>query len=805
MHRIRVGIFLVAVLTLVLELALTRAFDVILLPSLAYMIITAALFAFGLAGIFGTLVRVDERALPGTALSLVVSILVLIPALNLIPFNYEEIPVHPLVQALSFGAMYLLLLIPFFLSGLVFTILFSAYSKSIQTLYAWDLTGAAVGCVIIVPFISKIGPGGLIVCAAGLAAFAACLFSRRPALTLVGGLAGLALTVFPFLRTNYIDFVEHIDKRGVKRSRELGMVERTYWDPISKIDVIDLSRVDPSKDVSEFNWHYLDKKHIAYDGGSQSSHFYPFDGNYSALRKKIDADPAEIPKQFWLTGVLLSHYMKENTNQNVLVIGSAGGQETKAALLFGARHVDSVELVGTVLALGKGPYADYTGNVYNHPNVTTHVEEGRSFLRASGKLYDIIQIFSNHTSSSIAAGTGAITPVYLQTVEAYEEYFSHLTDDGILHINHHIYPRMISTAAAAWRNLGRTEFQKHVVVVEATRYGTLPTMLIKMSPWTQEEVEKITEFFRVHSTESPTIVVENPLKPEESFLSADFYSGRMPDELARKMKYRISPSTDNLPFFNFIRKSVAPVEPDPGLYMNDATVNVLNSQLRKNLIPMDLIHLVVTGIVSLFFAFVFILVPLWFTNVGKTPWNKKLPSLVYFACLGSGFIIMELVFIQIFMKLVGYPLYTYSTVIFSLLFAAGLGSLYSERLGLQREARWRWPFLGILVLGGGLLLIYPFVFGAFQASPVLLRVAVAAGLITPLGFFLGMPFPLGILAIREQPAGAIAWAWGLNGLFTVLGSLLSVIVSMLAGFWIAIVVALAIYSLAFFSYSRMRA
>ena len=55
-------------------------------------------------------------------------------------------------------------------------------------------------------------------------------------------------------------------------------------------------------------------------------------------------------------------------------------------------------------------------------------------------------MFSNHTSSSIAAGTGAMATTYLQTAEAYKEYFSHLKDDGILHINHHIYPKMVATA-----------------------------------------------------------------------------------------------------------------------------------------------------------------------------------------------------------------------------------------------------------------------------------------------------------------------------------------------------------------------
>jgi len=54
--------------------------------------------------------------------------------------------------------------------------------------------------------------------------------------------------------------------------------------------------------------------------------------------------------------------------------------------------------------------------------------------------------------------------VYLQTAEAYQEYFSHLTADGVLHINHYAYPRMITTAALAWKRMGRTDFARHVAV-----------------------------------------------------------------------------------------------------------------------------------------------------------------------------------------------------------------------------------------------------------------------------------------------------------------------------------------------------
>jgi hypothetical protein len=74
----------------------------------------------------------------------------------------------------------------------------------------------------------------------------------------------------------------------------------------------------------------------------------------------------------------------------------------------------------------------------------------------------------------------------------------------------------------------------------------------------------------------------------------------------------------------------------------------------------------------------------------------------------------------------------------------------------------------------------------------------------PVGFFLGMPFPLGILAIANKPREVVAWAWGMNGLFTVAGGFLSMLISMAFGFNVAITFALALYAVAFAVFNRLQ-
>jgi spermidine synthase len=805
-RRLPVAIFLIALSTLVLELALTRAFDVILTSQLAYMVITCVMFAFGLAGVYATLRPLSHAVRADHRISVLASLfagaaLVILPALNVLPFDHIQVLKEPIKQILAFLGMYLVLVLPFFISGLIFTTAFSRYAAQVQSLYFWDLVGAGLGCILVIPFIAPIGPGGLVLGAAALALFASALLasSRRWSLLAVG--VGVVILIAPFARSpEYFDFREHADKRGVKLDRQAGRVEYTRWDPVSKIDVINPA-IDSTKTASSAH-----QKGIAYDGGSQSSTIYAFDGDFNRLRTALDARRERVTDHFWTRGVLAAHYLKRESRQNVLIIGSAGGQETKAALLYGAARVDAVEMVKAVVDLGTGRYAEHNGGIFKHPNVSVHAGEGRSFLRGTSAVYDIIQIFSNHTSSSIAAGDGAMSPVYLQTAEAYREYFEHLTDDGILHINHHIYPKMITTAALAWKQMGRRDFRRHVVVFEKSEgVDTLPTFLVKMQPWNAAEIDDLRSFFAATGDDDEQFaLVENPLVPGESLLSEEFYTGNLSGSLERSIDFRVGPSTDNQPYFNFLRKKWGDVEPSRAKFTSVGTALSLNLSVIKGFIPMDIVHLVITSIVSVIFATSFLLVPLYFSTAGTARWEHKYTSMVYFSCLGLGFIVLELVFIQVFMKLVGFPVYTYSVVIFALLCSAGVGSLSAARLGITPNRRWTWPFAGILVTGVLLALSYSYIFGYFLASPFGVRVAVAVCCVLPVGFFLGMPLPLGILALEKQPPGAIAWAWGLNALFTVVGGLISVILSIFVGFAAALFIALAVYLLAFAVFARLR-
>ena len=801
MGRTYAGLFLISLTALVVELLLTRIFDVILTGNLAFMIISCAIFGLGLGGLYATLVPCapGEKPTPSLATTTVlfaVTVWALPLLLNLIPFSFDQVGRHTLFQLGCFLLLYLVLLAPFFFAGLCVSRIFSNAPRHIQRLYFWDLSGAAIGTAILVPLMAPLGPSWLLVAVALAALTAAGLFStaRRPLAFLA--IAAVFASAPIVLGPRYLTLALHDNKRDTLQSIQQGHLEFSRWDPVSKIEILDAPpRTSNPEDHG--------RKHIAYDGGTLSSDFFPFDGDYRALRDNL---PTRLPFHFWNRGVLASHYLRRDTGYTALIIGSAGGQETKAALMYGASRVDAVEMVRTVVELGTGRYARYIGGLYNDPRVHVYVAEGRSFLRASQRTYDVIQIFSNYTTASIASGSGSLRADYLQTADAYAEFYTHLAPDGILHINHEAYPRMIATAAAAWRSLGRDDFRSHVLVFEATGAPDyLPTVLIKMSPWTPAEIEDARRFYSMAiARDRRYALVENPLDRAHSFLPDAFYSGALPASLLRNAPYDASAVTDDRPSFRFMRRSLSMVEPSQPSGLNDSTASMLNAQLRGGWLPMDWIHLIGGSAASVFYGLLFVLAPMLTSRVGRRRWPGKVPALTYFSLLGAGFIAIELIFIQIFMKLIGYPLYAVTVVIAVMLFGAAMGSLTSRSLAGRDGARWYVAFGGVLATGVLTWLTYAPVSTFFIASPLAVRVTVAATMILPMAYFMGMPFPLGILQLESKPRGAVAWAWSMNGLFTTIGGVATTFASLWFGFRETFLVALGVYALSSLAFAVLR-
>jgi len=147
----------------------------------------------------------------------------------------------------------------------------------------------------------------------------------------------------------------------------------------------------------------------------------------------------------------------------------------------------------------------------------------------------------------------------------------------------------------------------------------------------------------------------------------------------------------------------------------------------------------------------------------------------------------------------GNPAYSITTTLVALLLGAGLGSTFSQRL-IDRPAR-SLKFVLPIVLAAILteILLAPIVFQTFLHLSFIGRVLTASALLLPLGFAMGMPFPLGLQLIKqisqneETRSKMVAWAWGINGYMTVVGSALAVFIALFWGFKSVLAVGMATY------------
>jgi spermidine synthase len=775
-----IGIFLVSAGTLLLEVTLTRIFDVIIWSNLTYLVVGSALFGFGLGGVI--LFRWPMAALStsmllaAAACAFALSVVLIVPLIALLPINISAIGGQPLRQLLMLGLLYVSLVVPFVASGVAIAGALTRHVGHLHRLYFLDLLGAGIGCLGIFVLPQLIGGEETLffVTALGLAG-AAAFAPQSSWVRVLSGTGAALVAVLAVGLADRVTFPHLANKQGAGTVSEF-----SYWDPVSKIDVIRETNI---------------RKLILYDGGQQRSHFYQFNGDLAALRASYFASPYRR----YNTGryVAVSHWLQRGKGGRVLVVGSAGGQETLAALTWGAAHVDAVEMVCALIRAAQGPFAEFIGGLYSHPRVSTVCDEGRNFLRRSERKYDVIQIHSNHTTSSMARGAGAAAPIYLQTVEAYKDYLTHLTPNGILQINHTIYPKILATAARAWSELFPGEdFRDHLLIADG-QADILKTFLVKRSPWTAQEVAEVRHFLSPSFGHDPWKydLIYAPGEPESRNVPEALLQVPLDPKLIESLPYRIEPVTDDKPFFRYLRKSLQPLKVDEAGFVPLETTIHINAPLR-GIIPLDFVHIYMIGGLSVIIAGCLLFVPL--SGLLQTALTRAqgLATLLYFGCLGMGFVMVELVLIYKFMLVVP-PIHAMAVVIFAMLLGAGIGSALSELI-YARLRRWAVvaavaTFVALIVC---LLLTFPALDRLILGLPLEVRLAIIFLIVSLIGVPLGMPFPLGLAALSVRSPGLIPWGWAINAFMTVVGSVFTVLLSIWAGFTVTLFLTIGIYTLA---------
>jgi hypothetical protein len=461
-----------------------------------------------------------------------------------------------------------------------------------------------------------------------------------------------------------------------------------------------------------------------------------------------------------------------------LIIGGGGGRDIDNALTSSQRRVDVIELNRDIVDVVDHALRSWSGSPYTLPGVHTVVGDGRSTLAARSTRYNQIHIGFTDTLSASSAQAFGLSEANLYTVEAYEEYFDHLAPGGILNVSrpYHLVGdealRATVLALTALRERGIAHPERNVVVILGHDiFGELfGTVLARLKAWTPAELARI----RVLAHQRGAGVAYASGGPYQ-LQWAQMARAPSIDAFCGSYHLDVCAPTDEQPFFfNMTRADSIGSSSGPGyVYSVD-----------------PLLVLVITvGILMLLGVLAFV-VPL---ALSRGPGRPSLGSLAFFAYIGLGFLILEVVLIQRFVLFLGFPTYALSVVLFSLLLFTGLGAFLSSVLSTDR----RRLLGGVLALATVLIVAAAFglqpLLRTLIGAPFAGRVAISVALIAPGGVILGMAMPLGLTRLSGLYPRGVAWAWGINGIASVAGSALGVAVAILADFEIATLLAAVCY------------
>jgi hypothetical protein len=747
---------------IIVELTLTRVFSVTMLYHFAFLAISIAMFGLSASGVFIYVTpRLHAAADVGLHLQRYAALFWIVTTVSAVLLLQVRVgPDYSFGNMLWMIGIYLVAAAPFVAGGAGLALAISRLHGDIGRVYAADLLGAAGGCLLLVPALNAIGGPGTLLMAAGLGAVSSGLFA-------VGGA----------LSPNAV--------RNVPATR------RWAWVPLAAaVCVLGLQVWHPWLDVRQTKGHEADP--VLFSKWNSFSRIAVYDrphADWGLSQTFTDSPPASVYMDIdssASTPILkatqggggLAHLRYELTalaytikpNAHVLVIGPGGGRDIWTALVHFARRVEGVEVNPIIVRdVMQGAFRAYSGDIYTAQGVTVVADDGRSYVSRSKERFDLIQASLVDTWAATTAGAFAMTENNLYTVEAFDAYFSHLQPDGILTISRWYDDgvRLLSLAQAAGQRLGWSSLVDRLFIA---RNGRLATFIFKKSPLTDTEIVHLLARCRELKFDVvyAPVSASNP-EPSDRNHYARLATTRAPDLPAfyRAFPWDITPTTDDRPFFFQTSKpgTALKIRLDRSILFGTGT-EVLNGLL------------LISGVLVALFIFV----PLAWLSPEPVVW-RELPfaALGYFACLGAGFMFVEMGLMQRFVLLLGHPVYSLSVVLFTLLLGGGLGSALSRRLG--SPARTMAVAIPAII---GVGLIYSWALPSLFASWVVwsrpIRILVAVAFLLPLGLLLGMPLPSGIRLLGEQRPGVLAWAWAINGALSVLGATLAIHVAISYGF-----------------------
>ncbi|HEY3314882.1 MAG TPA: hypothetical protein VGL40_06340 [Bacillota bacterium] len=612
--------------------------------------------------------------------------------------------------------------------------LFRRHGQEANQLYFYDLAGAASGVAAGYLAMEVIGPLRLAIFVALIVlGWGVAGRVKRVGITVAAALVGVAVLgsgAAWYPRLNR-GLLPAADKPMSQLMAVTGSPVWSRWSPFGRVDVV--PSVEP-------------RKLVIYTDGTAATDLVRYQGDLSTV-SFLGRESGSLP--FIL-----------KPGGKTLIIGPGGGKDILMALLTGSQEITAVEVNPTVVQAVReveGP----KGDPYADPRVKAVIGDGRSFVRGTGESYDLIYLSVVMTETSERAGWG-LSESYIYTAEAVGDYLAKLLPGGelafVLHGSSDIYraiPMVIQ--AFAEQGLTATEAAARMAVFTqengAGHAHARPILLVTADPITGDQASWIkaaadaggaTALYLPGVAEGGVLGVF-----AEGLLTLDQYLAVM-----AKNGFDDRPPTDDRPFFYASADSAGRV--------------VLWILTALAVIGWVIIASIGAG--------------------GSGDDQRRDVGLIWAAASGAGYMAVEVALMQTVRRLVPEPTLSIATVLVGLLLASATGSYLSGRMRWRPEA----------VAGGAAALtalflltlpkIAPFGLTWLGGAPLLVRLLTAMVTIALPGLAMGVPFPTCLKRSRFPAA-----LWAVNGVFSVVGSVAALYLSLRWGLTVTFWTGAAVY------------
>jgi len=355
--RTYAGLFMVMLATLMYEILLTRIFSVTMWYHFAFVAISVAMFGMIVGAVLVYLFPrffTWEKAKQHLALSALLFALSIVASF----LTHLSIPfiVHRSIVGLYLIALtYVVIAVPFVFSGVAVCLALTRFPGQVSRLYAVDLAGAALGCIVLVYTLKILDGPTTVVVGAFLAAIGAVLFASdgAPRLRRFAAATGLVFAAFVAIhgvlaarQTPLLHLV------WVKQALEYPRPLYEKWNSFSRITISDERR---------------DARLQRPVGWGLSSVYPGADRRVRQLGLSIDATAGTVLTGFSGNLAEVEHLKYDVTNivhyvrpdARVLVVGTGGGRDILAALAFGQRAILGVEINKDIIRAVNVTFGDF--------------------------------------------------------------------------------------------------------------------------------------------------------------------------------------------------------------------------------------------------------------------------------------------------------------------------------------------------------------------------------------------------------------------------------------------------------------